>query len=462
MINSPLVTVYITNYNYGSFIKEAIESVLNQSFQDFEIIIIDDGSTDNSKSIIESYSGHQKIKIIFQQNKGLNITNNIALRVAQGKYIMRLDADDYLDKNALLVMTNILEKDESLGLVFPDYYIVDVKGEILSLEKRHNFDKDVSLLDQPAHGACTMIRKKFLQMIGGYDEQYRCQDGYELWIKFTSKFKVTNTDTALFFYRRHGSNLTTNENRILDTRALIKNNYVEKNISTTGSEILIIPIRGSKHKGTDIGLLPLGNKKTIDWLVNEALLAQRISKVIVSSPSEDIKKHLNKHYNNNPKIIFHQRDESLARLNKPLNETLFQIMDLPEIKNINPNILVIRSIEYPFVKCTTIDDFINSMYIFKTDSMISVREENITFFQHDGSGMKPILNQEKFSKLEREAIYKHAGGVTAVTIDHLRKGEKLISGKVGHIVIDQRSSLGLKTNLDRKIAELLIRSEENK
>ncbi len=462
MINSPLVTVYITNYNYGSFIKEAIESVLNQSFQDFEIIIIDDGSTDNSKSIIESYSGHQKIKIIFQQNKGLNITNNIALRVAQGKYIMRLDADDYLDKNALLVMTNILEKDVSLGLVFPDYYIVDVKGEILSLEKRHDFDKEVSLLDQPAHGACTMIRKKFLQMIGGYDEQYRCQDGYELWIKFTTKFKVTNTDTALFYYRRHGSNLTTNENRILDTRALIKNNYVEKNIDYTGSDILIIPIRGSKHKGTDIALLPLGNQKTIDWVIKEALLAKKISKIIVSSPSEDIKEHLKKNYSNNPKVIFHRREEPFARLNKPLNETLFQIMDLPEIKNINPNIIVIRSIEYPFVKSTTIDDFINSMYIFKTDSMISVREENITFFQHDGSGMKPILNQEKFSKLEREAIYKHAGGVTAVTIDHLRNGEKLISGKVGHIVIDQRSSLGLKTNLDRKIAELLIQSEENK
>ena len=84
---------------------------------------------------------------------------------------MRLDADDYLDSNALLVMSNLLEKNEDLGLVFPDYYMVDIKGDILSVEKRHDFDEEVTLLDQPAHGACTMIRKKNLQSLGGYDEQ---------------------------------------------------------------------------------------------------------------------------------------------------------------------------------------------------------------------------------------------------------------------------------------------------
>ncbi|MBI4647572.1 MAG: glycosyltransferase family 2 protein [Bacteroidia bacterium] len=141
----PLVTVYITNFNYGRYIKKAIDSVLSQTFQDFELIIIDDGSTDNSKKIIETYSLHPKIKIIFQQNKGLNVTNNIALRVAQGRYIMRLDADDFLDSNALLVMCNLLEKDSELGLIFPDYYLIDEDDNIIKLEKRHSFNNDVSL-----------------------------------------------------------------------------------------------------------------------------------------------------------------------------------------------------------------------------------------------------------------------------------------------------------------------------
>ena len=79
MKEAPLVTVYITNYNYGSYIKEAIESVLNQSFKDIELIIIDDGSSDNSREIIESYMQLNYVRVIFQKNKGLNITNNIAM-----------------------------------------------------------------------------------------------------------------------------------------------------------------------------------------------------------------------------------------------------------------------------------------------------------------------------------------------------------------------------------------------
>ena len=116
------ITVYITNYNYGRFIEQAIDSVLNQTEQDFEIIIIDDGSIDNSRAIIDSYRNNPKIKIVLQQNKGLTTSNNVALKLSQGKYIMRLDADDYLVQNALSKLSSILDKKPNLGMVFGDYY----------------------------------------------------------------------------------------------------------------------------------------------------------------------------------------------------------------------------------------------------------------------------------------------------------------------------------------------------
>ena len=187
-----LITVYITNFNYGKFIKQAIESVLMQTEQSFELIIIDDGSTDNSKEIIEKYKDLKNIRIVYQKNKGLNVTNNIALRAARGKYIVRLDADDYFSPNALELLLEKLESDSMLGMVFPDYFLVDTQGEVLERQKRHDFDNEVKLFDQAAHGACTMIRVKFLRDIGGFDESFSCQDGYELWVKFTSKFKVSN------------------------------------------------------------------------------------------------------------------------------------------------------------------------------------------------------------------------------------------------------------------------------
>ena len=178
MLNKdPLVTVYITNHNYGKYIENAIKSVINQTMQDFELIIIDDGSTDNSREIIEKYTDLENVTSIYQKNKGLNVTNNIALRFSHGKYIIRLDADDYFDEHALQVLSGILEKNEDVGLVFPDYTLINEFDEVMDVIRRHDFN-EVKMLDQPAHGACTMIRAKCLKELGGYDEEFRCQDGY--------------------------------------------------------------------------------------------------------------------------------------------------------------------------------------------------------------------------------------------------------------------------------------------
>ena len=217
---NPLITVYITNYNYGKFIKKAIDSVLNQTFKNFELIIIDDGSKDKSAKIIKQFQNKNKIKVVFQKNKGLIVSNNLALRMSNAKYIMRLDSDDWLDPHALEIMVNILERNKKISLVFPDYYEVDKNGKIIGQVRRHDFKK-VKLLDQPAHGACTMIRKENLLDIGGYDEEFNCQDGYYLWLKFIKKYVVRNVNLPLFYYRQHQNSLTNNSKRILFNRSRI-------------------------------------------------------------------------------------------------------------------------------------------------------------------------------------------------------------------------------------------------
>ena len=92
-----LITVYITNYNYGNYIDQCVKSILDQTYKNIEIVIIDDGSNDNSKENLKKYEKNKKIKIIYQKNKGLNITNNIAIKVSTGRFIIRVDADDCLD-----------------------------------------------------------------------------------------------------------------------------------------------------------------------------------------------------------------------------------------------------------------------------------------------------------------------------------------------------------------------------
>ena len=444
-----LVTVYITNFNYGKFIKQAIESVLMQTEQSFELIIIDDGSTDNSREIIEKYKDLKNIRIVYQKNKGLNVTNNIALRAARGKYIVRLDADDYFSPNALELLLEKLESDSKLGMVFPDYFIVDTQGEVLERQKRHDFDNEVKLFDQAAHGACTMTRVQFLREIGGYDESFSCQDGYELWVKFTSKFKVSNINEPLFYYRKHGKNLTSNEDRILDTRATINSKFVKK-FNKEIKSVAIIPVRG---EGNNIYKLPFGSHTLLEEKINQALESNFITKVIVTSPDENIKKLINDKYENLDKVSFFYRDKSKTRINVDLNSTLELIVK--KFKNLDFKAITILAIEFPFLKPSKIDDAINTMVLFDADSLISVRNTNKLLFRHNGRGMNPILGMEKFTKMEREMLYFHSGGISVSTRKNFEKNNKMLSGKVGHILLDQKSAFEINTEFDMKIATLI-------
>lgn len=454
----PLISVYITNHNYGKYIRESIESVLLQTMTDFEIIIIDDGSDDNSRQIIEEYATHEKIKVIFQNRRGLNVTNNIAMRAAAGKYIMRLDADDYLDPNALLVMSNALENDDTLGLVFPDYYLIDESGNIQTVEKRHNFSSEVTLMDQPAHGACTMIRREFLMQLNGYDERYECQDGYELWVKFIDQYKVNNVSTPLFYYRQHGKNLTSNEAKILRARAEIKKNHVNDRHKTTLGTVALIPVRDYKNDKYHLALEQLDGRSLIDWKIQEAIEAKKLSSVIVSSPDPLIEKYVRHVYSNNDKVHFIFRNIELARLNIDLSGTIDHILQSKVISNQRPDALMVLSLEFPFIGRDIIDDAIHTMEIFNSDTLISARPETNMFFQHHGSGLKPILNQEKFSRLEREALYRYTGGLNLAKIDFFKETRKTVGGKVGHIIIDQIAAHGVHTEYDLEIAKLLAKN----
>ncbi len=449
-MRQPLITVYITNYNYGQFIKEAIQSVLTQKDVSFELLIIDDGSKDNSKQIIEQYRSDERITIIYQQNKGLNITNNIALHLANGKYIMRLDADDYLAKDALKKLSQPLEENDNLGLVFPDYYIVESNGDLIEHHQRHDFKKEVSLYDQAAHGACTMIRVEFLKSLGGYNENYKCQDGYELWIKFVNKYKVVNVPEPLFYYRQHGSNLTSNENRILGTRAKINADYVER-LNINNQALGIIPIRNKKDKYYQ---LKINDKTLLDIKIEQALKSHSLKQVIVTCPDNSIRETINKDLQLHSKFQFHERPEVLTRINTSLDGTVNSIIESikPTLKS-DLSAVIIMDIRFPLISSVKIDDAVNTMLLFKADSIISVRTENGMFYKHDGSGMKPILTQAGTSKLERNVVYKHVGGLTGCNYTSFVNSKKIINGKVGHMVLDKNSAYLVETKQDLAIIE---------
>lgn len=454
MIN-PLVTVYVTNHNYGQYIVQSIDSVLAQTFRDFELIIIDDGSTDNSRDIIRRYERHPQIRIFFQENKGLNATNNIAVSAARGQYIMRLDADDYLDPNALLVMTNILEGHPEIAMAFPDYYYVDAAGNVTGQERRHNFENDVTLLDQPAHGACSMIRRECLLEVQAYTEGYRCQDGYDLWLKIIDRYPVRNVNLPLFYYRRHRNNLTNNEELILQTRAEILGNHAERTSRPELTTVTVIPVLGPAYDSYCLSLVDFAGKPLIRWTVDEALQAKGIDEVVVTSPDESLLAVLAAHYGD--AVTLHHRNPALAIENQPYEAAVREALASRRMAQ-SPDALLILNTDFPLRSAFYLDKAINVMRIFDVDVVVGVIPENDLFFQHVGSGLRLVGNNlaAKKMRIERDYLYRQVGGMLLTrTARYLAQTEEVLDGRVGHVVLSRAAACPVRSPLDMKIAEVL-------
>jgi len=446
----PKFSVIIGNYNCKKFLKLAIHSVLTQTYKNFELIIIDDGSSDNSRKIIQEYENNPKVIVIFQKQKGLNISNNVAIRLAKGEYIIRLDADDWLDKNALKILTKYLDDNKDRVLVFPDYFEVDADGVVINRIKRHNFDK-VTLLDRPAHGACTLIRKKYLKEVGMYDENFSCQDGYDIWLRLTYKYKVGNINKPLFFYRRHENNLTNNNTKILNTRLLITKKFIRKSFKKRFSTIGIIPVRGKIINSTSVALKKLKSKPLIFWTINNALESKLLDCIVVTTPDKNLLNYLKKIFGRKIKYIL--RDRKLGALNTDLYDSLNDVLNKMKIKKKTFDALMELSIRSPFFSGTNIDNAINTMRLFSTDMVVGVTEDNSEFFNHSINGLKPLRNSETL-RLERESIYKRSQAFNLTTVRAFKKKMNVYSKlKIGHTLLDERNSFYLSDETSWNIAQ---------
>ncbi|MBO72216.1 MAG: hypothetical protein CMD35_01245 [Flavobacteriales bacterium] len=450
ILENPLVSVYITCFNYADYVGEAIHSVLNQSFQDYELLIIDDGSTDRSREIIEQFKTHPKVQIIFQKNLGLNKTNNVAISRSSGKYIMRLDADDYLDPNALHFMVKKMEEMPDAALIFPDYYLIDQEGRLIAQERRHNFDTDVEMYDQPAHGACTMFRKAILEDVGMYSEKYDRQDGYEIWNKIAKKYSVTNINIPLFFYRQHEKSLTKNEDKLLQTRSDILSDLNKS--SDSKDTIAIIPIR-KDATNPPLAIRSFCDQSLIEILIEKLLASSRISTIIITSNDKKVLKYLSGYSSN--KVILHQRDESISALNTPIELTILNIFE-SYMKIIEQNKFVtILNYEYPMMDIRNVENSLNIMQIYDADSSLSVRAVDTNFYKHDGKGLKPISNNKKL-RLERDQMFQEMGGIHSFTIDWFQSNQTIESNKSTHLIIDNNSSKKIRSEDDFNSLEYLL------
>lgn len=202
-MKKPAISVVLPVYNGELFIEDAVRSVLNQSFIDFELIIIDDGSRDSSLSLIESFQD-KRIKIISRENKGLIYSLNEGISVAQGEFIVRMDADDICFPNRFKIQYEFMINNPSVGVVGGYAQIIDdvvITSSIFKHPVCNNSIKAKLFIDSPFIHPSVMLRKSLLIGDRKYSDIFYRVEDFGLWVSLKEDCSFANIPENLIYYR---------------------------------------------------------------------------------------------------------------------------------------------------------------------------------------------------------------------------------------------------------------------
>jgi len=208
---TPKISVVMSVYNGEKYIEEAIQSILRQTYQDFEFIIVNDCSTDKTVEIINSFKD-TRIKIIENlENIGLTKSLNKGIKCTKGEYIARMDADDISLPHRFETQVGFLEKNKDYALIGSSFYQVNEEGKTVFWTRVLTEDSEIrrGLKNQNwfGHGS-VLIRKSAFIECEGYNEEFECAQDYDLWLRISEKFKIANIEEPLYCWRFATDNIT--------------------------------------------------------------------------------------------------------------------------------------------------------------------------------------------------------------------------------------------------------------
>ncbi len=231
----PKVSVIIPTYNRAKFLPRALESVLRQTYRDFEIIIVDDGSTDNTKEIVESYINLQTrqpvnpltIRYVYQENKGPGAARNTGIKQARGEYIAFLDSDDMWSQERLEKTVNYIEIHNFDWVCTASYRVMETNGEkekepyYIQSDFLDSSGKELNLLKNglfffssvPIYLISLLIRKNCFEKVGFFDETFRIGEDFDMFLRFEeNNLRGGYLNEPLSIYRINQTSITQSEN----------------------------------------------------------------------------------------------------------------------------------------------------------------------------------------------------------------------------------------------------------
>ena len=256
----PLVSVIIPNYNHAQYVGDAIWSVLTQEYRNFEIIVVDDGSTDNSREVIAQFG--DKVQYIHQKNAGLSAARNTGIKASKGVLIGVLDADDMYESIFLSTLVAALQENPDADGVYCGYQFVDHKNNLLPQIEARPVDHD-KLYDALLDGnffvpESIFLRRYVYDNIGLFDETLRACEDWDVWLRVTKKYKIVHSPNILTRHRILPGSMSTDPQRMLTYRLAVLKKHVGDEPVGNGSSVAHRAY-GRAYLGSCVEYLQYGN-----------------------------------------------------------------------------------------------------------------------------------------------------------------------------------------------------------
>ncbi|PVX25775.1 MAG: glycosyl transferase, partial [Candidatus Bathyarchaeum sp.] len=214
MVSNPRIDVIMSVYNGETYLREAIESILNQTYTNFRFIIVDDCSNDGSFDIINSFTDERIVVIKNKKRSGLTRNLNKALRASDAEYVARQDADDASLSNRFKTQIDFFEKHPEVDLLGTGVYLINEKGDLIGERFAHpKPSKQIFLKANELFHGSAMIRREAIEAVGGYNEVFKYSQDYELWLRLAKKDNARNIQKPLYALRRHKSSVSLNKTK---------------------------------------------------------------------------------------------------------------------------------------------------------------------------------------------------------------------------------------------------------
>ena len=220
MDRSPRVSIIIPVYNGEAFIKDAVESVLNQTFRDFELIVVNDGSEDNTEDVLLPYT--RSIRYIKMENRGVSAARNMGIRRSKGEFVAFLDQDDAFHPRKLEVTVSYLDAHPDMAMVYTPIDRIDSEGTMLQRKRLKGHSGDIFprlFLKSFIAPSMAVCRKKIFSEIGMFSETLSSEgEDYDLFLRIASRFKVGYVNEPLVIYRLHPGNVSKTKQEVAPFR----------------------------------------------------------------------------------------------------------------------------------------------------------------------------------------------------------------------------------------------------